>query len=120
MDVAVQFSVVDEFLEELERDADAAGDRVVVRRIVRCGVEHQSYIGGRRLFVRASYVSDQAVIGIRRNAQLVELTEFAGAQWGGGEDERATERVEAIEAAIRQACDRLELDLRNGAHRAVA
>jgi hypothetical protein len=120
MNIAVQFSIVDEFLEELERDLMSTSGRVVARNLVRVGVEQQSFMGGRRLYVRASYVSDQAVIGIRRTVQLVELIEFAGTQIGTSEDERAEERVAAITDAVKQACARLDLECRYGAHRAVA
>ncbi len=120
MDTAVEFSAVDEYLEELERDVALAGDRVVVRNVVRLGSQYTTFIGGRRVYVRSSFVSDQAVIGIRRSQQLVELLEFVGVLMGGPDDERVMERTQAIAAAIRETCERLGLEVRNGAHRAVA
>ena len=121
MDVAVQFSTVDEFLEELERDLAPGSDRVVVRGIVRLGNQHDPFIGGRRCYVRASYVSDQAVIGIRRSVQLVELVEYVGSVMGVQDaDERTLERLESVATAVRQTCERLNLECRDGMYRAVA
>lgn len=120
--VNVLFNVVDEFLQELERDHESA-DRVIERGLVRCANELYPIVlgGGRRVVVVASYVSDQRIIGVRRSTQLVELRELAGAQWGSAEvDERTSERASAIEEAVVQACDRLGLERRYGAHRAVA
>jgi hypothetical protein len=112
------FNVVDEYLRELELDADSH-DRVVERGIVRLAHEYRSPgIGVRHVIVVSSYVSEQRVIGVKRNTTLIELREFAGAQIGDQRiDERTQTRSGAIVDAIEQACERLGLECRSGAYR---
>lgn len=112
------FNVVDDYLRELELDAESH-DRVVERGLVRLAHEHRSPgIGIRHVIVVSSYVSEQRVVGIKRNTTLVELREVAGAQIGNIEiDERTQARSSAIIEAIEQTCERLGLHVRSGAHR---
>lgn len=116
MIAGVHFHEVDEFLTELERDADDESvliERAIVRRTT---FRRSAVLGGpTAVSVVASYLST------RRGClpALVHVDAHAGYLGYGDEpDEKTTERRDGMRDAIAAACERLGLELRGGVYEA--
>ena len=115
--IAVHFTEVEDFLDELDRHAE---DELVLihRRTVRATPSIRMLPTGlKRVSVVSSFVS---VLG-RSLDELVHVDAYAGDLWGHTErDAEVEERRDAMMAAIAASCERHGLYLRHGFYEARA
>lgn len=104
----VKFNNVDEFCEELEKDAAAvAVDRNIVRLT--------------NLFTISSPLPNVRHVKVLANysvqGQIVRLEHYCGDLWGmnNDQDNKVLERAGNAQMTVKAACDRLFLELRAGA-----
>lgn len=103
----VKFNSVDEFCEELEKDAVAVEvDRNIVR-LTNLFTLHSALPNVRHVKVLANY----SVQG-----QIVRLEHYCGDLWGMKveQDNEVLERAGNAQMTVKAACDRLFLELRAG------
>lgn len=112
--IGVHFDVLDEFLEELERQVD---DPVVGvhRETVRATPVYRAGFGGRRVSVIASFVSDHPF----SKPELVHAGQWAGDLTGDEDrDAEVGDRRDAMMATVAAACERHGLTLAAGFYEA--
>jgi hypothetical protein len=109
--IAVQFHEVDEFLDELDRSAEDP-DVAIERSIIRVTTLLRTPpLGGRTVWVAAAFVSSKPPW----EQELVHVQTYAGALTGFEEnDDRTTDRRDALLQAIRDAAARHGLEIRPG------
>ena len=101
-----RFTSPEEFIEELERDKDMI-DRSIVRLTnlftltkVSPNIQHQSVVATYKLLGRPN--------------DIVRMEHFVGQLWGLERDKPVMDRAKEIQAAIEEACKRLDLEVRAG------
>lgn len=109
--ISVLFNSVDEFIEEMIKDADK-----IERRIVRVTKSFESTSMSPKMChvsVKCGYVVDGG---------LVELKRYCGLHWGlnNETDIKIMEKTEEIHKKIEKICNELKLEVRAGAFQAEA
>lgn len=113
--VGVHFDVLDEFLEELERQVDDPIVSVHRETVRATPVYRTGQAGIRRVTVLASFVSEHPFAA----PEIVRAGQFAGDLWGHEDrDAEVEERRDALMAMIAAACERHGLTLAAGFYEA--